>query len=82
MADALGSGLAGVSPEFASGVTGVLRRTVRPNATVYPIAMYYFVIREAGAKHDSATAAANLAAAQSNGMLLRLKDLPGIETNP
>jgi serine/threonine-protein kinase len=74
--------LAGVSPEFARGVTGPLRRVVRRQVPVYPIAMYYFVVREAASKHDSATAAANLAAAQASGAIARYKDLPGIESNP
>jgi hypothetical protein len=73
--------LAGVSPEFARGVTGPFRRVVDRRSPVYPIAMYYFLVREAASKRDSAAAASNLAAAQSSGALLRLKDLPGIETN-
>ena len=44
--------------------------------------MYYFVVREAGLGHDRATAAANLAAAQRSGLILRYKDLPGIDTSP
>jgi hypothetical protein len=74
--------LAGVSPEFARGITGPMRRAVARQSSVYPIAMYYFVVREAGLKRDSATTAANLAAAQSSGSILRFKDLPGIEKNP
>jgi hypothetical protein len=73
---------AGVSPEFARGVTGPLRRLLQRQTPIYPIAMYYFLVREAALKHDSATAAANLAAAQSSGAILRFKDLPGIERNP
>jgi serine/threonine protein kinase len=72
--------LAGVSPEYARGLTGPMRRGVHGGSPVYPIGMYYFVVREAALKHDSATAAANLAAAQSSGALLRFRDLPGIET--
>ena len=34
-------------------------------------------IREASLQHDSKAAAENLAAAQSKGLLLRLKNLPG-----
>src|SRR6185295_12893844 len=58
--------LAGVSPEFARGVTGPLRRTLKQQSAIYPIAMYYFVVREAALRHDRATAAANLVAAQVN----------------
>ena len=44
---------------------------------IYGVAMYYFIVREASLQHDSKTAAENLAAAQSKGLLLRLKNLPG-----
>jgi serine/threonine-protein kinase len=71
--------LAGVSPDFARGVTGPFRRALRPQSAIYPIAMYYFVVREAALKHDSAAAAANLVTGQSNGTLVRFKDLPGID---
>jgi serine/threonine-protein kinase len=71
--------LAGVSPEFARGVTGPMRRALRPGTPIYPIGMFYFVVREAGLRHDHQTAAANLAAAQWNGLILRYKNLPGIE---
>jgi hypothetical protein len=71
--------LAGVSPEFARGITAPMRRQVRTNAPVYPIAMYWFIVREAGLRRDSVTAAANLAAAQSSGTIVHLKDLPGID---
>ena len=70
-------GLAGVSAEFAQGITAPLPRTVR--GAIYPIAMYYFIIREAGLGHDGATAAANLLAAQTSGAFVQLKDLPGID---
>jgi serine/threonine protein kinase len=71
--------LAGVSPEFARGITAPLRRRVGTNAAVYPIAMYYFIVREAALKHDNITAATNLAAAHSSGLILKLKNLPGVE---
>jgi hypothetical protein len=69
--------LAGVTPEFARGVTGQLRRSLGSGGQMYGIAMYYFIVREASLQHDNKTAAANLAAAQSNGFLLKLKGLPG-----
>jgi hypothetical protein len=69
--------LGGVSPEFARGITGPFRRSVASGGPMYGIAMYYFIIREASLQHDSKTAAENLAAAQSKGLLLHLKDLPG-----
>ena len=71
--------LAGVSPEFARGITSAFRRRVRSNSAVYPIAMYYFIVREAGLKHDNVTAGSNLAAAHVDGSILRLKNLPGVE---
>jgi serine/threonine protein kinase len=69
--------LAGVSPEFARGITGPLRRAVSGGGPMYGVAMYYFIIREASLQHDSQTAAQNLATAHSNGILLKMKDLPG-----
>jgi hypothetical protein len=71
--------LGGVSPEFARGITGPFRRAVASGGPMYGIAMYYFIIREASLRHDSKTAAENLAAAQSKGLLLHLKDLPGTD---
>jgi serine/threonine protein kinase len=64
--------LAGVSPEFARGITVPLRRQVRPNTPIYPMAMYYFVVREAAQRRDKHTAAANLADAHSTGQIRRL----------
>jgi hypothetical protein len=61
--------LAGVNPEFARNITAPLRRVARPNTPIYPAAMYYFIVREAAAKHDKQLAAANLAAAHSSGHL-------------
>jgi serine/threonine protein kinase len=68
--------LAGVSPEFARGITGSLRRRVTAGSEVYPVAMYYFIIREAALKHERAGAAEALAAAHSNHQILILRDLP------
>ena len=69
----------GVSPEWARGITGPFRRLVGANAEVYPVAMYYFLIREAALKHDQKTAAAALASAHSNGLILKFKNLPATE---
>jgi hypothetical protein len=60
---------AGVSVAFARNITAPFRRVVRPNTPIYPLAMYYFIVREAAAKRDRTIAAANLAAAQSSGRL-------------
>jgi serine/threonine protein kinase len=69
--------LGGVSQEFARGITGPFRRSLGGSGEMYGVAMYYFIIREASLQHDSKTAAENLAAAQSKGLLLHLKNLPG-----
>jgi serine/threonine protein kinase len=71
--------LAGLSPDFARGITGPFRRRVRPGSAVYPIAMYYFIVREAGLRHDNITAANNLAAAQSSGVLLQMRNFAGFD---
>jgi serine/threonine protein kinase len=71
--------LAGVSPEYARGITGRLQALVEPSAEIYPVAMYYFIVREAGLKHDNGTAAAALAAVQRDRAILRLKDLPAVD---
>jgi eukaryotic-like serine/threonine-protein kinase len=70
---------AGVSPEFARGVTAPMRRALREETPFYPIGMYYFIVAEAGRRHDNVTAAANLAAAQAGGLILKYRDFPGIE---
>jgi len=72
----------GVSPEFARGITGPFRRSLGGHGELHPVAMYYFIIREASLKHDNRSAAAALVAAQSSGLLLRLQDLPAIEPAP
>jgi serine/threonine protein kinase len=71
--------VAGISADFARGITGPLRRIMGSNAEIYPVAMYYFIVRESALNHDKSTAAANLAAAYSNGSLLKFKNLPAIE---
>jgi hypothetical protein len=70
---------AGVSPEYARGVTASLRRLVGVNADLYPVAMYYFIVREAGLGHDKGAAASNLASAHSSGLILKFKNLPANE---
>jgi eukaryotic-like serine/threonine-protein kinase len=69
----------GVSPEWARGITGPLRRLAGVNAEVYPVAMYYFLIREAALKHDHKSAAAGLASAHANGTILKFRNLPAVE---
>ena len=72
--------LAGVSPEYARGITGRMQAVAAAGAEIYPVAMFYFIVREAALKHDSATAANGLAAAHRDGRILRLKDLPAVES--
>jgi hypothetical protein len=73
--------LAGVSGDYARGITGPLKRTVGGSGEVYPVALYYYIVREAYLKHDKKTAAGNLATAYANGLILKFKNLPAIETN-
>jgi serine/threonine-protein kinase len=70
--------LAGVSPEFASGVTGSLLNALgdRSEATIYPGALYYLLVREAALSHDKDTAARALKEAHLGGGLRPLLDLP------
>jgi serine/threonine protein kinase len=72
--------LAGITPEYARGITGRFQAQVGTDAEIYPVAMYYFIVREAGLKHDNATAAAALATAQRTKAILVLKDLAAIDT--
>jgi serine/threonine-protein kinase len=70
---------AGLEPAYARGITGPLRRVLPNNASVYPVAMYYFLVREAALHHDNKTAAANLANAQTAGALVKFRDLPAVD---
>jgi hypothetical protein len=70
---------AGLEPAYARGLTGPFRRVLPNNAPVYPVAMYYFLVREAALRHDNKTAAANLANAQSGGTLVKFRDLPAVD---
>jgi serine/threonine protein kinase len=72
----------GVSPEFARGITQPLRRALGGQGKIYPVAMYYFIIREASLRHDNKSAAQALVAAHSDGFLLKLRDLPAVEPAP
>ena len=73
---------AGVSAPFARGITLPFQRAVSDGDRVLPVAMYYFIVREAALRHDRDTAAANLAAAHSRGILLKLQNLPAISSSP
>jgi serine/threonine protein kinase len=70
---------AGVSSQFARGITASLRRQLGTGKKISPVAMYYFIVREAALRHDSVAASNNLSAAQADGSLLKLKDLPAVE---
>jgi hypothetical protein len=61
--------LGGVDARFAHGITLPLRKQVRPNTPIYPMAMYYFVVREGTQNHDPKAAALNLAAAHASGLI-------------
>jgi len=73
--------LAGLTPEYTRGITARFQSQIGANTEIYPVAMYYFIVREAGLKHDNATAAAALANAQRTRAILGLKDLGAIDTN-
>jgi serine/threonine protein kinase len=71
--------LAGVSADFARGITRALRAELKTGDVVFPSATYYFIVREAALKHDRQTAAANLVGAQRRGQLRSLRTLPTVE---
>jgi serine/threonine protein kinase len=73
--------LAGVSPEFASGVTGALQRAIgNRTATLYPVALYYFIVSEAGRGHDKRTAAGALLSMRDDSPLrAKMSTLPAHE---
>jgi hypothetical protein len=70
--------LAGVPPELARDVTLPLLNALgdRSEATIYPGALYYLLVREAALGHDKATAARTLKEAHLGGGLRALLDLP------
>jgi serine/threonine protein kinase len=70
---------AGVSQAYARGITGPLQAQVVTGDDLYPVAMYYFIVREAALRHDRSTAALNLATAQINGQLVKLRNLPAAQ---
>lgn len=69
---------AGIAPDFARGITAALRRVLPDGERheLYPVAMYYFLVREAALGHTRLEASQNLARAQGNQELLLLRDLP------
>jgi hypothetical protein len=72
---------AGVTPAFATGVTGLLRRALGEGVGVKlsPSAIYYFIISEAGHGRDKQTAAQNLLAAHQGEVMRRLSALPVVQ---
>ncbi len=70
--------LAGVSKEFALGVTGPLRRALeaRRQLVTYPVGVYYFIVSEAARGHDKQTAARNLVTNHENEGIRKLSALP------
>jgi serine/threonine-protein kinase len=69
---------AGVTPEFASGVTLPLRRALAGAGSVRISlsGIYYFIISEAGRGHDKRTAAQNLRSAYESDIMRKLSSLP------
>jgi hypothetical protein len=74
--------LAGVSPDFATGVTSALQSSLGSTPSrLYPVAMYYLIVIEAGRGHDKKTAAQALLAMQGDSALRnRMGALPARET--
>jgi hypothetical protein len=75
---------AGVSPAFASGVTTLYASAMggRTDLEVYPVGLYYFIIREAGLGHDKATAARNLVGSHLDQSIRRFSALPARDRGP
>jgi hypothetical protein len=80
--EALAVSLAGVSPEYAHGFTARFQAAVGPNVEIYPVAIYYWIVRSAGKKIDNVTAATGLVAIHRDGRILGLKDLPAVDGAP
>ena len=75
---------AGVTPAFASGVTTLYASAMggRTDFEVYPVGLYYFIIREAGLGHDKATAARNLVGSHLDQSIRRFSALPARDRGP
>jgi hypothetical protein len=73
--------LAGVSADFATGVTSALQRSLGGSPSrLYPVAMYYMIVIEAGRGHDKKTAGQALLAMQGDSALRnRMGALPARE---
>jgi hypothetical protein len=71
---------AGVTAEFARGVTAPLRRALggAGGVRISPSAIYYFIVTEAGRGHDKRTAAQRLLSAESE-LMHRLSTLPALQ---
>jgi hypothetical protein len=75
---------AGVTPAFATGVTGALRHALesRSGAEIYPVGMYYFIISEAALGHDREAAAHNLLVNHQSRALRRLASRVASKRSP
>jgi hypothetical protein len=69
---------AGVTREFAQGVTAPLRRLLeaRRQMVTYPVGVYYFIVSEAARGHDKQIAAQNLLTNHENEGIRKLSALP------
>ncbi len=70
---------AGCSPEFSRGITAALFGALlgaETTTTIYPAAMYYFIVREAGLGREKAEASRALARVHSSGVVRALTLLP------
>jgi hypothetical protein len=72
---------AGVTPAFAEGITTMLFGALEgeKSVRVYPVGMYYFIVREAALGHDKASAARSLLDRHLDQGVVRLSSLPARE---
>lgn len=72
---------AGITPEFARGITDSVRNAIsgQGGSQIYPVAMYYMIVREAARGVDNRAAAENLVSMVRSGAVMKFKDLPSID---
>jgi serine/threonine protein kinase len=66
----------GLGAAYVQGITGHFKKAVGVKREIHPVAMYYFLLAEAAIGYDKRAAAARLASAHADGVILKLKDFP------
>ncbi|HEY0712221.1 MAG TPA: PEGA domain-containing protein [Polyangia bacterium] len=66
----------GLGAAYVRGITNQFKKAVGGEREIYPVAMYYFLLAEAAIGYDKRAAAARLASAHADGVILKLKDFP------